>query len=243
MDAFQKPLNITNDIICLDSDGSPSVSANSLVEDFVNLSVSGQEAVLTAAARIEKFRRLGRANQVNALRVAGRLTRSALEEGVATGNGSDPSTAASGIVNVANIAFEDANTRAKMLLRVRGACIAAYMRGDVAITPLPINLEDWQLLCVVCAAQPHASIRDCIQVCLACDFVHPLTNANLPQAIKLQNCNIYDVMHALDTGTVARSFRTAGELATYIFRTNKVMPKYQAKLRQMTKVLLKELDE
>jgi hypothetical protein len=59
----------------------------------------------------------------------------------------------------------------------------------------------------------------------------------------MRNCNIYDVIEGLDAGTVARSFPTAGELAAYTFRVNKVMPKFQAKLRQMTKFLLKELDE
>ena len=51
----------------LGSDGCSTDETNSLVEDFADLSVSGQEAVLTAAARIETFRRLGRADQVNAL--------------------------------------------------------------------------------------------------------------------------------------------------------------------------------
>lgn len=59
----------------------------------------------------------------------------------------------------------------------------------------------------------------------------------------MRNCNIYDVIEGLDAGTVTRSFPTAAELAAYTFRTNKVMPKLQAKVRQMTKVLLKELDE
>lgn len=155
----------------LGSDGCSTDETNSLVEDFADLSVSGQEAVLTAAARIETFRRLGRADQVNALRAAGRLRRSAPEEGAVTGIGSDSSPAVNNIENAANVGLEDATTSDQTLLRARGHRIAAYMRGDVTITSVPSSVEDWRLLCVVCGAQPPSSIRDCIRVCLICDSV------------------------------------------------------------------------
>jgi hypothetical protein len=153
----------------LGSDGCSTDETNSLVEDFADLSVSGQEAVLTAAARIETFRRLGRADQVNALRVAGRLRRSAPEEGVVTGIGSDSSPTVNGIEKTANVGPEDATTSAETLLRARGHRMAAYMRGVVPVIPVPSSVEDWRLLCLVCGAQPPSSIRDCIQVCLTVD--------------------------------------------------------------------------
>jgi hypothetical protein len=62
------------------------------------------------------------------------------------------------------------------------------------------------------------------------------------QAIKAQFVNLYDVLSALETGSVAKGFAHAGALALHTFHNGKTMPKSQAKAKQMLKVFLKELN-